>query len=399
MRREDILSYGEYKFVRIPLKGIAGEEMLSIVFENEEDRPLASFLLSIHERERYSEATKEKYMESATETCVIEFEEDATTIRKRYGDGAECIVNTVLLWGLIDEWCKEKQKHRERERQKKKEKVSLSFQFRNLAFPEGADYFVIDFFQSLDLGFLEDADYFSIDFEEGYEGLTIFLAFEAISFYPELYRAFTKVLERGSDYQKVVLNACSLEIRPDVTEIFDESVTGERKLRCEINTEELFFFLLILGDEWDRRREVFWKDYDALRKLGKSWEQNRQEEWEKSITGRIGKCFGKKTIKPKGYWEEWKKKLKIYVYVDGRELGVSIKEVETGETSRENVRSYVSCFPTEMTPQTVQAVIQEAYNNKVCIVENAYMGRAKNGMKIAMFLNDDGEIHKAFPLY
>lgn len=392
-----MLSYGEYKFVRIPLKGIAGEEMLSIVFENEEDRPLASFLLSIHERERYSEATKEEYMESATETCVIEFEEDATTIRKRYGDGAEYAVDTLFLWRLIEDWCAEKQKHRERERQKKKERVSLSFRFRNLAFPAGVASFVIDFFQSMDLDFLEDADYFSIDFEEGYEGLTVFLTFEAISFYPELYRAFTEVLERGSDYQKVVLNACSLEIRPDVTGIFDESVTGERKLHCEIDTKELFFFLLIWGDEWERRREVFWKDYDTLRKLGKKWEQDRQEGWEESIIGRIGKYFGKKTIKPKGYWEEWKKKLKIYV--DGRDLGVYIKEVKTGETSGENVRSYAACFPKEMTPQTVQAVIQEAYNNKVCIVENSYMGRAKNGMKIAMFLNDAGEICKSFPLY
>lgn len=368
-----------YKFVTIPLKGVAGEEILGIVFEEEVYSPLASFLMSIHERKRYNDATcmiySEKYIESATETCNLELDEDDTTISKRYGDGAKCEVDTLGLWRLIDEWCKEKEKHRERERQKRRDRVRLPFHFRTLVFPEGADYF-------------------SIDFEKGYESLTTFLVFEAIIFYPEMYRAFTEVLERGSDYQKVVLNACSLEIRPDITGIFDELVTGERKTCCEINTEELFFFLLIFGDEWDLRREIFWNTYEETRERCERWEQRRQEEWERSI---IGKCFGKKKIKPKGYWEEWKKDLKMDV--DGRDLGVYIKEVETAEISGANVRSYAACFPKEMTSQTVQTVIKEAYDNKVCIVENAYMGRAKNGMKIALFLSDTGKIFRAFPLY
>ena len=52
-----------------------------------------------------------------------------------------------------------------------------------------------------------------------------------------------------------------------------------------------------------------------------------------------------------------------------------------------------------MSPQDVIDSINEAYNNKVFVVEskNSYIGTSNNGLEIEMYINNNGKIISAFP--
>ena len=53
-------------------------------------------------------------------------------------------------------------------------------------------------------------------------------------------------------------------------------------------------------------------------------------------------------------------------------------------------------FPREISPQQVVNAINQAYENKRHVSRNRYYGYA-NGIKIEMFLNQNGKIISAFP--
>ncbi len=56
-------------------------------------------------------------------------------------------------------------------------------------------------------------------------------------------------------------------------------------------------------------------------------------------------------------------------------------------------------YPSNWTPQVVVNEINQAYNNKRNTVGNTYIGNASNGMQIMMYINNNGKIISAFPIY
>ena len=52
-----------------------------------------------------------------------------------------------------------------------------------------------------------------------------------------------------------------------------------------------------------------------------------------------------------------------------------------------------------MSPQEVVDCINEAYTNRVYLRGNKYSGITLNGMEIEMYLDADGKILSAYPLY
>ncbi|MCI1773939.1 MAG: EndoU domain-containing protein, partial [Paenibacillus lautus] len=55
-------------------------------------------------------------------------------------------------------------------------------------------------------------------------------------------------------------------------------------------------------------------------------------------------------------------------------------------------------FPKEWTPQQVVDAVNEAFNNKVNIKNNRYIGKTSSGMEIEIILRND-KIISAFPVY
>ncbi|HZS79175.1 MAG TPA: EndoU domain-containing protein, partial [Ktedonobacteraceae bacterium] len=62
-------------------------------------------------------------------------------------------------------------------------------------------------------------------------------------------------------------------------------------------------------------------------------------------------------------------------------------------------RGFSSFFPKSMTRQEVLDSIEEAYNNRLHITGNTYLGETSSGMVVQMFLNTADQIISAFPLY
>ena len=58
-----------------------------------------------------------------------------------------------------------------------------------------------------------------------------------------------------------------------------------------------------------------------------------------------------------------------------------------------------SFFPKDWTPQQIVDSINEAYSNKVYMVGNKYSGITSSGIEIEMFLDVNGEIISAYPIY
>ena len=79
------------------------------------------------------------------------------------------------------------------------------------------------------------------------------------------------------------------------------------------------------------------------------------------------------------------------------ELGIYKAKVEVNGVAK---RANSSFFPNDMTPQEIIDVIVEAYEVKKLEVgtTNTYIGIAKNGMKIEMYLSPYGKIKSVFPL-
>ena len=308
----------------------------------------------------------------------------------------------------------------EREWKRKRDGVSLPFRLQTPAFPAGEDCL-------------------SIDFDKGYELLTVFLVFEAVNAYPTIYKALTAVLNQRSDCKEIGLNVCSLEIHPDTTKIMDDLArNGERRF-CEIATEELLLFIQIGADELDMRlrrisREELKAELDEIEKeqRRKYLEELKAEE-NKVREQEMPKLKKNERSKWNFFWKKlWKAKdEKEPQEIKPQEIEpqkIEEQEIEPQESEgqenegQESVvayrnsgvyaiaaeiagiperadGNYPTLFPEELNRQEIADIIHEAYDNKVCIIENAYMGRAKKGMKIALFLNDAGKILRAFPLY
>ncbi|HLR52448.1 MAG TPA: EndoU domain-containing protein [Candidatus Avamphibacillus sp.] len=58
-----------------------------------------------------------------------------------------------------------------------------------------------------------------------------------------------------------------------------------------------------------------------------------------------------------------------------------------------------SFFPENWDRTDVLKAIREAYENKHRIGNNKYEGTLSNGMRIQMYVNKDGTIATAFPIY
>ena len=52
-----------------------------------------------------------------------------------------------------------------------------------------------------------------------------------------------------------------------------------------------------------------------------------------------------------------------------------------------------------MSPQEVVNAINEAYVNRVFVSGNRYSGLTNTGMEIEMFLDSEGKIISAYPIY
>ena len=60
---------------------------------------------------------------------------------------------------------------------------------------------------------------------------------------------------------------------------------------------------------------------------------------------------------------------------------------------------FSSFYPKSMSPQEVIGSINEAYRNRVYIRGNTYSGLTSSGMEIEMFLDKNGKIISAYPVY
>ncbi|WP_307891780.1 EndoU domain-containing protein [Bacillus swezeyi] len=58
-----------------------------------------------------------------------------------------------------------------------------------------------------------------------------------------------------------------------------------------------------------------------------------------------------------------------------------------------------SFFPREWNRADVLKAINEAYQSKKQIGRNKYVGKSSSGIDIEMYLNKDGSIATAYPLY
>ena len=56
-------------------------------------------------------------------------------------------------------------------------------------------------------------------------------------------------------------------------------------------------------------------------------------------------------------------------------------------------------FPKEWDRVQVLKAIEEAFNNKRLIGDNKYSGKSESGLIIEMYLNKDGSIATAYPIY
>ncbi|WP_055070523.1 EndoU domain-containing protein [Clostridium massiliamazoniense] len=80
-------------------------------------------------------------------------------------------------------------------------------------------------------------------------------------------------------------------------------------------------------------------------------------------------------------------------------FGVFKAKAEIDGKVKSDDNGYSTFFPNSMSPQKVIDSINEAYSNAQNIHGNIYVGKAKNGMKIEMYLTSDGKIISAFPKY
>lgn len=80
-------------------------------------------------------------------------------------------------------------------------------------------------------------------------------------------------------------------------------------------------------------------------------------------------------------------------------LGVYRGQVQVNGIIKSGNGGFSTFFPRSMSPQEVVNAINEAYANKVFVegTQNKYVGIARNGMHIEMYIDKYGKIISAFP--
>jgi len=81
------------------------------------------------------------------------------------------------------------------------------------------------------------------------------------------------------------------------------------------------------------------------------------------------------------------------------ENGVYTAQVEVGDVPKAGNGGTSSFYPEDMSPQEVIDAINEAYDNRVNLRGNTYIGESDGGLEIEMYLDSDDKIISAFPIY
>ena len=80
-------------------------------------------------------------------------------------------------------------------------------------------------------------------------------------------------------------------------------------------------------------------------------------------------------------------------------FGIYKAKVEVNGIPKTANGGFSSLYPKSMSPQEVIGSINEAYRNRVYIRGNTYSGLTSSGMEIEMFLDKNGKIISAYPVY
>ena len=80
-------------------------------------------------------------------------------------------------------------------------------------------------------------------------------------------------------------------------------------------------------------------------------------------------------------------------------IGIYKAKVEVNGIPKTANGGFSSFYPKSMSPQEVIGSINEAYRNRVYIRGNTYSGLTSSGMEIEMFLDKNGKIISAYPIY
>ncbi|MFR8427755.1 MAG: EndoU domain-containing protein [Roseburia inulinivorans] len=80
-------------------------------------------------------------------------------------------------------------------------------------------------------------------------------------------------------------------------------------------------------------------------------------------------------------------------------FGIYKAKVEVNGIPKTANGGFSSFYPKSMSPQEVIGSINEAYRNRAYIRGNTYSGLTSSGMEIEMFLDKNGKIISAYPVY
>lgn len=80
-------------------------------------------------------------------------------------------------------------------------------------------------------------------------------------------------------------------------------------------------------------------------------------------------------------------------------FGIYKAKVEVNGIPKTANGGFSSFYPKSMSPQEVIGSINEDYRNRVYIRGNTYSGLTSSGMEIEMFLDKNGKIISAYPVY
>lgn len=81
------------------------------------------------------------------------------------------------------------------------------------------------------------------------------------------------------------------------------------------------------------------------------------------------------------------------------QFGVYNAKVEVNGIKKITNNGYSTFFPADMSPQQVVDAINEAYDNKKYSRRNMYAGDTSIGITINMYIDDNGKIISAYPIY
>jgi len=84
---------------------------------------------------------------------------------------------------------------------------------------------------------------------------------------------------------------------------------------------------------------------------------------------------------------------------DPNEYGVYEAEVKVSDVEKTSNNGKSSFFPKDWTAQEVVDGINEAYEAKELLTGNTYEGLTDEGVVIQMYIDNEGEIISAFPVY